>query len=106
MATAADKQRGFRQRATRGRTSCSARQAADYRHESEMIRREEDLLQHRYYYVDAIKRVLKNKRLAEPDLRAAAEKLTNRKDRWYDLLRRVRGPNPALGLETLSSRKR
>jgi hypothetical protein len=68
--------------------------AADYRRESEMIRREQDLLGHRYYYVDAIQRVMKQKRLSEPDLRAIAEKLTNRKDRVDALLRRVRGPNP------------
>ena len=69
-------------------------QAADYRRESEMIKGEQDLLRHRYYYVDAIKRVMKQKRLSEPDLRAIAEKLTNRKDRVAELLRRVRGPNP------------
>jgi tetratricopeptide (TPR) repeat protein len=69
-------------------------QAADYRRESEMTRREQDLLQARYYYVDAILRVMKTKQLVETDLRAAAEKLTNRKDRVDDLLRRVRKPNP------------
>jgi len=69
-------------------------QAADYRRESEMIRREQDLLQARYYYVEAINRVLKAERLSEPDLRPIAEKLTNRKDRVDELLRRVREPNP------------
>ena len=54
-----------------------------------MIKSEQDLLRHRYYYVDAIKRVMKQKRLSEPDLRAIAERLTNRKDRVAELLRFV-----------------
>lgn len=69
-------------------------QAADYRRESEMIRREQDLLQQRYYYVDAIKRVQQHEQRSEATLRAIAEKLTNRKDRVDEVLRRVREPNP------------
>ncbi len=69
-------------------------QKADYQRETEMIRREQDLLRARYYYIEAINRVMKQKRLTEPDLRAIAEKLTNRKDRADEVVRRVREPNP------------
>ena len=68
--------------------------SADYRRESEMIRREQDLLRQRYYYVDAIKRVQQHDQRSEESLRAIAENLTNRKDRVDEVLRRVREPNP------------
>ena len=70
------------------------RQYAEYRREHDMIRREQDLVAFRYYYVDAITRVLEQGKLKESDLRAIAEKLTNRKDRLEEILRRVRAPNP------------
>jgi hypothetical protein len=48
----------------------------------------------RYYYVEAINRITKVKQISEPDLPAIAEKLTNRKDRVDEVVRRVREPNP------------
>jgi hypothetical protein len=69
-------------------------QSEDYRRESEMIRREQDLLMQRFYYVDAIKRVLEHEGLQESFLRTVCEKLTNRKDRVDEVLRRVREANP------------
>ncbi len=69
-------------------------QNADYWRDRNMTQREQDLLRVRYYYLDAIKRVMKKGRFREEDLRATAEKLTNRKDRIDELVRRVREPNP------------
>lgn len=69
-------------------------QTADWRRDYEATRREQDLLGLRYYYIDAITRVMKARPVSEPELQKIAEKLTNRKDRLTELLRRVREPNP------------
>jgi hypothetical protein len=66
----------------------------DYDRDFEMTRREQFLLQQRYYYIDAIKRVLKSRELSEAALRDLAAGLTNRKDRVEEVLRRVRAQNP------------
>jgi tetratricopeptide (TPR) repeat protein len=79
---------------TETRLLARRQQGADYRRDAEMTRREQDLLQARYYYIDAIKRVLKQDGFSEARLQAIAEKLTNRKDRIDELLRRVHEPNP------------
>jgi hypothetical protein len=79
---------------TAARRLADRQRSADCRRESEMNRREQDLLQRRFFYVDAIKRVLEHERLPEASLGAICENLTNRKDRIDEVLRRVRQPNP------------
>ena len=69
-------------------------QAADYRAEMEMIRREQALLMQRYYYVEAIKRVQNAAKLSDADLREIGGKLTNQEDRLDEVIRRVQEPNP------------
>ncbi|HVW01994.1 MAG TPA: hypothetical protein VHB77_16695 [Planctomycetaceae bacterium] len=69
-------------------------QTADWRRDHDATRREQDLLGMRYYYIDAIARVMKDRKLKEPELQKIAERLTNRKDRIQELLVRVREPNP------------
>jgi hypothetical protein len=69
-------------------------QTADWRRDHEATRREQDLLGMRYYYIDAIARVMKDRKVKEPELQKITEKLTNRKDRIQELLVRVREPNP------------
>lgn len=68
--------------------------SADYRIEAQAIRRDQDLLMSRYYYIEAIKRVQEHAKLSASDLQTTTEKLTNRKDRVEEILRRVREPNP------------
>jgi hypothetical protein len=51
-------------------------------------------LMQKYFYVEAIKRVLAQERFTEQNLSGIAEKLKNRKDRLDKLLRLVREPNP------------
>jgi hypothetical protein len=67
---------------------------SDYMREDRMNRQEQDLLMQKYYYVDAIKRVLEQEKWTEQNLCGIAEKLTNRKDRLDELLRLAREPNP------------
>ena len=67
---------------------------SDYMREVRMDRQEQDLLMQKYYYVDAIKRVLGQEKWTEQNLRGIAEKLTNRQDRLDELLRLAREPNP------------
>ena len=66
---------------------------ADYRREHALIRQEQDLLMQRYYYVEAIKRVIKDNRIEDTALRDICEKLTNRKDRINEVLRLAKEPN-------------
>lgn len=67
---------------------------ADYMRENAMNREEQDLLMQKYYYVEAIKRVMAKENITGQNLRGIAEKLTNRKDRFDELLRLTREPNP------------
>lgn len=67
---------------------------SDYMREDAMNRQEQNLSMLKYYYVDAIKRVLEQEKWTEQNLREIAEKLTNRKDRLDELLRLAREPNP------------
>ena len=67
---------------------------SDYMREDRMDRQEQDLLMQKYYYVDAIKRVLEQEKWTEQNLRGIVEKLTNRQDRLDELLRLAREPNP------------
>lgn len=67
---------------------------SDYMREGRMNRQEQDLLMQKYFYVEAIKRVLEQEKWTEQNLREIAEKLTNRKDRLDELLRLAREPNP------------
>jgi hypothetical protein len=69
-------------------------QSAEWRRDRDATRREQDLMRMRYYYVDAIVRVMGARKVSEAGLQKIAEKLTNRKDRVTELLRRVREPNP------------
>jgi tetratricopeptide (TPR) repeat protein len=68
--------------------------AADYRRERALVKQEQDLLMQRYYYVEAIKRILNNKKLDEAALRETCKNLTNRKDRVDEVLRRAKESNP------------
>jgi hypothetical protein len=68
--------------------------AADYRRERALVKQEQDLLMQRYYYVEAIQRVLKDNKLEEAALRAICENLTNRKDCISEVLRRAKESNP------------
>ena len=79
---------------TAARIEENRRVQADFQRNRTMTDEEQVLLRQRYYYVDAIKRVLAHEKWGESDLRAAAERLTNRPDRLEELLQRVRGPNP------------
>jgi tetratricopeptide (TPR) repeat protein len=67
---------------------------SDFMREDRMNRQEQDLLMQKYYYVEAIKRVLGQEKWTEQNLRGIAEKLTNREDRLDELLRLAREPNP------------
>jgi len=67
---------------------------SDYMREDRMNRQEQELLMQKYYYVEAIKRVLAQEKRTEQNLRDIAEKLTNRQDRLDELLRLAREPNP------------
>jgi hypothetical protein len=68
--------------------------AADYRRERAFIRQEQELLMQRYYYIEAIKRVVKANKIEDATLREICEKLTNRKERINEVLRRAKEPNP------------
>ena len=48
----------------------------------------------RYYYIEAIKRVAKANKIEDADLREICEKITNRKERIDEVLRRAKEPNP------------
>ena len=67
---------------------------SDYMREDRMNRQERDILMQKYYYVDAIKRVLEQEKWTEQNLSEVAEKLTNRKDRLDEVFRLAREPNP------------
>lgn len=67
---------------------------SDFMREDRMNRQERDLLMQKYFYVDAIKRVLGQEKWTEQNLRGIAEKLTNRQDRLDELLRLAHDPNP------------
>ena len=69
-------------------------QTAEWRRDRDATRRDQDLMRMRYYYIDAIVRVMGARKVSEAGLQKIAEKLTNRKDRVTELLRRVREPNP------------
>jgi hypothetical protein len=69
-------------------------QYADYWRENRSVDVEQQVMRSRYYYVDAIKRIMARSGMTEKKLRDAAEKLTNQQDRVEEILRRVREPNP------------
>lgn len=67
---------------------------SDFMREDRMNRQERDLLMQKYFYVEAIKRLLGQEKWTEQNLRDIAEKLTNRPDRLDELLWLAREPNP------------
>jgi tetratricopeptide (TPR) repeat protein len=68
-------------------------QAADYRRERAAIKQEQALLMQRWYYVEAMKRIVKGRQL-QTTLGETCEKLTNRQDRIDEVLRRAKDENP------------
>jgi hypothetical protein len=67
---------------------------ADYRRETEVTRREQTLLMHRFHYVEAIKRVVGKDKLDDAALREAVARLSHRDDRIELALKLIRGANP------------
>jgi hypothetical protein len=80
--------------ATAARRQEERQHRADYRRESEINRTEQGLVTQKYYYVDAIKRVVEKEKMKEQALRDIVEHLTNRKDRIEEVLRLAKAPNP------------